>query len=423
MQFGYGYFFPDQKITFGSRKQDYVDKIGDPDSIFEKIRFALRNLPREFLPRGFDLSTDAPYLRIMNRQNGSIMTGEAGDNMGRGGRSTLYFLDEAAFFEHPQKVEAAISENSDCKIYISTPNGVGNIFHQKRFGGKVPVFTFHWFDDPRKDKAWYDKKKATLDSVIFAQEIEIDYGASLENVCIPALWVKAALNFNPSGIDTGELMAGLDVADEGGDLNAFCVRQGSQVQGQTKTWAEGNTTQTARKAKNYCLDLGIPTLCYDSIGVGAGVKGELAELEKELSEYQIPNTKGRTWPFKAVGINVGIAPTKGHYVENKKNADTFLNLKAQLWWLMRRRFEKTYEHVSGVKTYSLDELISIPNDNDLIVELSQPRFFFSNNGKIQIESKKSMRERGLKIPNKADALMLAFAPYRDLTRDPKIRIL
>jgi hypothetical protein len=42
------------KGAFGSRKQDLVDRLGDPDSIFEKVRIILRYLPKWMLPEGFD---------------------------------------------------------------------------------------------------------------------------------------------------------------------------------------------------------------------------------------------------------------------------------------------------------------------------------------------------------------------------------
>lgn len=404
-------FLPNQKFSFGSRKQDLVDEIGNPDSIFEKIRITLQYLPIEFLPHGFDQTKHAPFLKIINPENKSIITGEAGDNIGRGGRSTLYFIDEAAFLERPRKVEAALSANTDCKIYISTPNGIGNVFHQKRFSGKVPVFTFNWFDDPRKDEAWFKKKENALDSVIFAQEVLIDYGASVENVCIPAKWVKAAINFNIKGIDEGKIFAGLDVADEGWDANAFILRRGSKIDF-IQSWKEGDTSQTALRAYRLGTDHDIDYLLYDNIGVGAGVKAELNKVKK---------TTG--WNFDIMGVNVGAGDLPGNYVEGKKNKDMFSNLKAWLWWGMRRRFEKTHAVATGQKQYPVDELISIPNDVELITELSQPRFFFIENGKIQIESKKDMKKRGLSSPNKADAAMLAFTPMEFISKSPQIRML
>jgi phage terminase large subunit len=393
-------FQPEQKISFGSRKQDLVDKIGDPDSIFEKIRLALKFLPKEFLPVGFDLNEHAPFLRIKNPENGSVITGEAGDNIGRGGRSTIYFLDEAAFLEHPDKVEAAVSENSECKIYISTPNGIGNVFYRHRFGGMMPVFTFHWYDDPRKDQAWFDKKKATLDPVIFAQEVLISYTASIDNVCIPADWVHAAINFDCKGLEEGSIICGLDVADEGRDANAIVMRKGHKIFF-IESWYQGNTTQTARRAYATCENKKSDYLFYDSPGVGAGIKGELSSLV-------VPDKN----KIVIRGINTGAEELKGYFEKSgKKNEDMFLNMRAYLWWSARRRFEKTYEHVKGIKEYPPHELISIPRNSELINELSQPLFFFSDNGKIKIESKKDMRTRGVKSPNIADAFMLSYVPY------------
>ncbi len=76
----------------------------------------------------------------------------------------------------------------------------------------------------------------------------------------------------------------------------------------------------------------------------------------------------------------------------------FKNLKAELWWLVRTRFEKTYEYVTGIKKHLLEDLISIPNHPQLIAELSMPLHFRTENGKIQIESKDQMRTRSQKTP-------------------------
>jgi phage terminase large subunit len=53
-----------------------------------------------------------------------------------------------------------------------------NTFAQKRHGGKISVFRFHWRDDPRKNDAWYQSQAELLDSVTLASEIDIDYKGS-----------------------------------------------------------------------------------------------------------------------------------------------------------------------------------------------------------------------------------------------------
>jgi phage terminase large subunit len=106
----------------------------------------------------------------------------------------LFFVDEAAFPERPHMVEASLSQTTYCRIDISTPNGMGNSFAQKRFEGKIDVFTYHWRDDPPKDDEWYQKQVAELDPVTVAAELDINYSASVEGILIPSAWVQAALD-------------------------------------------------------------------------------------------------------------------------------------------------------------------------------------------------------------------------------------
>ena len=155
-------YLPGFKTAFGSRKEIHVDQIGNSDSIFGKIRLVLHPLPPWMHPPGFSRSDHDNYLRMVNPYNGNLISGEAGDNMGRGGRSSLYIVDEAVFVERAEAVEAAISANADCRIWASSVKGMGNLFARKRHSGHVKVFTFHWRDAPRKDEAWAAKKKAEL---------------------------------------------------------------------------------------------------------------------------------------------------------------------------------------------------------------------------------------------------------------------
>jgi phage terminase large subunit len=130
-------YWPGAAIGWGSRKEALVDKIGDPDSIMEKIRIIIRHLPRFMRPPTFDEKEHMPFMKIVNPETGATITGEAGDNIGRGGRKLIYFKDESAHYERPEKIEAALSDTTNCQIDFSSVNGLGNVFHRRREAGQI----------------------------------------------------------------------------------------------------------------------------------------------------------------------------------------------------------------------------------------------------------------------------------------------
>jgi len=165
-------FAPDVAIGWGSRVEDLVDTLGDVSSIFEKIRRLIRRLPIEFLPQGFVDKRDLTYMRCLNPFNGSTIIGETGKNIGRGGRTSIYFKDESAHYEQPESIEAALGDNTRVQIDISSVNGPGNVFHRKREAGiewepgkviekgKTRVLIVDWRDHPEKTQEWYETRKA-----------------------------------------------------------------------------------------------------------------------------------------------------------------------------------------------------------------------------------------------------------------------
>ena len=244
-------------------------------------------------------------------QTGSMLSGEGGDNIGRGNRTTLYFVDEAAHLARPALAEASLSNTTNCRIDISTPNGLGNPFEQNARSGRIPVFRFHWHDDPRKDEAWYAKQKAEAFSpAIIAQEIDIDYAASVEGVLIPNAWVLSAIDAHLKlGIPpTGAALGALDVADEGSDLNAFCVGHGVVVR-----WVEewsgsgGDIFNTVERAFRICDEMGLSGFRFDSDGLGAGVRGDarvindrrVAQQPAALASDGIPRQRSPVCPGAA----------------------------------------------------------------------------------------------------------------------------
>lgn len=406
-------FYEGMSIGFGSRKEEYVDKIDAPKSLFHKARAFMAMLPPEF-KNGWRIDRDAPHMRINFPGTQSNISGEAGNNIGRGDRTGVYFVDEAAHLEQPQLVEASLSQTTNCRMDISSANGSANPFAIKRHGGRIDVFTFYWRDDPRKDDEWYAKKSEELDPVTLAQEIDIDYNASIEGPLIPYEWARAAVDahLKLGFAVTGEKVAALDVADEGKDKNALCLGRGILVE-QLEEWSGkgGDIYATTQRAFSLCDAHGYMRFKYDADGLGAGVRGDartLNEQRRAASRTQI-RVEGY-WGSGAV-----VDPKAEVYAGSsgdtpRSNEDFFVNAKAQAWWTLRTRFQKTYRAITKGAKFDKDELISISslckNYNKLLTELSQVTYTPNGAGKIVVDKAPD----GATSPNLADAVVIRYSP-------------
>lgn len=398
----------DLVIGFGSRKEEYVDKLGSPKSLFFKARMFMQLLPPE-LRGGYAAGVTDPHMTIKFPNTGSVLVGEAGDGIGRGDRASIYFVDESAFLERPQLVEASLSQTTNCRLDISTPNGLANPFAEKVRSGRFDTFTFHWREDPRKDDAWYAKQLETLDPITVAQEIDINFAASIDGVLIPSAWVQSAIDADKKlGVDaTGERLAALDVADLGKDSNAITLRDGVIIE-DVKEW-HGKTVEdiygTTQKAFGLCDEWGIDRLRYDSDGLGAGVRGDARVINIDRNDSGLGSIE-----CEAFHGGAAVHEPKKEYVKGRTNDSFFDNLKAQSWWYLRDRFKTTHEAVTQGKDYKIDDLIIIRGDmaqlTKLVTELSQPTYKRSSRGKIQVDKAPT----GTKSPNLADSVMMGFAP-------------
>jgi hypothetical protein len=415
-------FHPGSKANFGSYKAEKVDQLGNQDSLFEKGRILLRNLPHEFLPSGFNEDDHCAYMKFINPENGASVTGEAGDQIGRGGRCSIYFIDEAAFLERPDRAEAALSQTTKCRIWASTANGMGNPFYRKVMSGSFPVFRFHWTQDPRKDREWYEEQKGKLEPHILASEVDIDYTASVERIVIPQRWVQSAVKINRM-VDWPKYhggIAGLDIGGSGSGKSVYVARFGPFVD-PCEVWQDADPNLSAMLALEKAKEDEVDAIHFDMIGVGEGTastfnREKMWEIAKIESDNPIDAPRRVFAYLNVVPINVGGDATDAIWPDDRRSVEKFANLRAELWWIMRDRFLKTHEHVlflegkEGGVAHRLDELIVMPDDPILQAQLSAPTWDPTNKGKILIEAKKSMRTRGVPSPDYADALALTFAP-------------
>lgn len=377
-------FHPGVVVGFGSRLEEYVDEIGNPKSLFWKGRAFIMGLPKEFRPAGYDEKKHCPYMRIINPENGATIVGEAGDNIGRGNRTSVYFKDESAFYERPQTIDAALSQTSNCKIDISTPNGNGNPFYQKRHGGKIKVFTFHWKDDPRKDQAWYQKQVDTLDSVIVAQEVDIDYNASVANSWISGELVIAAQNRGPADVEAiGKWRIAIDAAHEGNDESIVHSRRG-RLNLPQKAFHKLDGPQLAWAVEEHCADLE---------AAGGEIGAIIIELDGPGVSCYDQLKLGR-YKDKVVGLHTGIRLKDGRNY----------NLRA----LLHRR----------AKQYLQDEAPCLPLDEKgmLRAQITSIKYTFKD-GLLLMQDKKAYKKEFNCSPDRNDGFILSFADVAETPTD------
>ena len=164
---------------------------------------------------------------------------------------------------------------------------------------------------------------------------------------------------------------GVDVARFGSDASALCKRKGNAVTEPIRLWRGLDTMQLtgAIKAEYDTASEKPEEIFVDAIGLGAGVADRLRELG-----------------LPAYAINVSESPAMG---------DTYLNLRAELWYKAKGWLE--------------GRDVRLPKDDRLKAELTTLRYTYTSSGKVKIESKADLKKRGVASPDAADAFVLTFA--------------
>lgn len=378
-------------VGFGSRKEEYVDDSSDPKSLFWKVRGFIDYLPVELRPLGYDPRRHAPYMKVQNPETGSMIVGEAGDNIGRGNRTSIYFKDESAFLANPLLVDAALSQTSNCKIDVSTPNGPAGPFFVKRHSGKFPVFIFDWRDDPRKNEAWYAEQKRKLDAVVLAQEVDRDYNASTTNSYISGALIADAQALGPADVEAhGAFIVGVDAAHFGNDNSVVQGRKGRL------------TIPSVRRAKHDGPMLAGAVIEYcDRIEQSGGrVAAIVIELDGPgVSAYDQLRLHA-AYGWRVVGLHTGTKLDNGkHY-----------NVKAMLW--------------DNAREYLRQPPVSIPmidadgRPTEFRSQIGNYRYTYRD-GVLLMEAKKDYKKRAGASPDDADAWILTHIPGTMIPEAPQ----
>lgn len=165
--------------------------------------------------------------------------------------------------------------------------------------------------------------------------------------------------------DEGTIEVGVDVARLGGDRTVFVKRKGLKEIGRA-SYTKKRTTEVCDLLVNF-IDADKDVLIkIDDTGVGGGVTDEMI-------------AKG----YNVIPINFGAKAS---------NPDKYPNLISEAWFYLQ----------------SIIDNISITNDKDLLVELSNREWKMDSKGRRGVESKDDYKKRGFRSPDLADATILCF---------------
>jgi ribosomal protein S27AE len=165
----------------------------------------------------------------------------------------------------------------------------------------------------------------------------------------------------------GEVRAGIDVGGPGEAETVLCVRRGPRIvllKAWTKSCAWGDVVAALLPFKSELKSVNV-----DAVGIGYGMA---RHLENE--------------GFPVVDVNAG---------GSARDSAKYVNVKAEMYWGFRLRAESG--RLAGL------------TDEPTIVQLVGIRYRHNPKGQIEIEKKEDARKRGVKSPDRAEAVILAFA--------------
>lgn len=245
------------------------------------------------------------------------------------------------------------------------------------------LFTLNSEDSPLVSKEYCDfiARKWGRDSDVYRVRVLGLFPKSNPDAFVPADWVERAMKKSiiiPQ--DPKIIQIGVDIARYGDDSTVLATRFDNKVTDMEQHRKEGTTQTTGhviRKAKK--IHLKYPThrirIATDDGGLGGGVTDQLQEQKRDQKLFYLD----------ILPVNFGESSADEDYV----------NKGGEIWGNVRNLLES--------------QGIELPFDDELLSQFSNRKYTISSKGLIVLERKEDMKKRGLGSPDKADAVVLAFA--------------
>ena len=364
---------------------------------FRQVRHILwKEVHRRYRNAKFDLGGKLLDTRLEMPERDSFAMGLSADSpdefQGFHSANMLIVVDEAEGVAEPiyEAIEALMTSENCRLLLIGNPTTVTGsfrrAFHEDR--ELYHTITISAYDSPNVaggaqtvpglvTARWVEQRRKIWgeDNPIFQARVLGEFPEQSEDTLIPLSAIEGAAKVSGGAVEQDDApqptVVAVDVARFGSDRSVILVRHGSQVR-PVRTFRGLDTMKLTGLVVDAIKEADPEDVVVDEVGIGAGVVDRLKELG-----------------YRVDGVNVGRAA---------HDPSRFANLRAEGYWNLRQMI------TNGE--------VFLPSDKELMGELAALKYSFNSVGQLLVESKDDMRKRGVRSPDRADALMLAFLPYR-----------
>lgn len=278
------------------------------------------------------------------------------------------------------------------------------------------VVELNWAENP-----WFppELEQERLDDLKNLPRAEYDhiwegkYSDTVDNAIIEPEWFDACVDAHKKlGFEAlGQERVAYDPADTGDD-KAVAYIHGTVVL-DVQSSSAGLIDTATDWATSFAIDKKPDAFTWDADGMGMGLKRQISDA-----------FKGKKVEVEAFSGGGGVDNPEQIYerlnteVKNpKKNKETFINKRAQYYWMLRDRMYRTYLAIEKAeRVFNPDDLISFSSDikelSGLRAELCRIPRKYNGSGRIQLLSKPEMKKLEIDSPNMADAVMMLMRPVK-----------
>lgn len=302
----------------------------------------------------------------------------------------LIIVDEASGVEDDimEAILATLSGKNNKLLMCANPTRTTGTFYDShnRDRGMYKCHRVSSLDSARTNKeniAAFIRKYGEESNVVKVR-VYGDFPEQEDDTFIPLSLVEQAV-INELEVDKiSRISFGVDVARYGDDETIIAKNVNGVVEmpvvrhGQSLMTTVGDIVMQYKQViKDYPQYKGVITINIDDTGLGGGVTDRLEEVK----------TEQRLRRMEIVPVNFGIKPPQDGSQDHYQDISTYM-------WAI-------------VKDLMQNRIISIENNEELVAQLSVRKYNITSQGKIMLESKKDMKARGLKSPDRADAVALS----------------